>query len=132
MAFCTKCGQSNQQGSRFCNSCGPIHTGYDEGPGVLLPSPSIKCLRCYYRRGATITTGKVSDACSGPLHDVSTVAVIRAVFVVFFGVKVKLSLLSLLREVGVRAGNDTTPEADKLSGLMGLTQTALVSPLGVT
>ena len=22
MAFCTKCGRSNQQGSRFCNSCG--------------------------------------------------------------------------------------------------------------
>lgn len=22
MAFCTKCGRSNQQGARFCNSCG--------------------------------------------------------------------------------------------------------------
>ena len=27
MAFCTKCGQSNQQGSRFCNSCGTTMYG---------------------------------------------------------------------------------------------------------
>ena len=27
MAFCTKCGQSNQQGARFCNSCGAILLG---------------------------------------------------------------------------------------------------------
>jgi hypothetical protein len=27
MAFCTKCGRSNQQGSRFCNSCGATMYG---------------------------------------------------------------------------------------------------------
>jgi hypothetical protein len=27
MAFCTKCGQSNQQGARFCNSCGAVMLG---------------------------------------------------------------------------------------------------------
>ena len=66
-------------------------------------APPFTCLRCPYCR-ATIATGKVSDAC---WPHASTVAVTRAVFVGFFGVNMKLSLLSTLWNSGVREDLDT-------------------------
>jgi hypothetical protein len=36
MAFCTKCGQSNQQDARFCNSCGAGMFG----PAMAATAPS--------------------------------------------------------------------------------------------
>jgi TM2 domain-containing membrane protein YozV len=44
MAFCTKCGQSNQQGSRFCNSCGTTMYGAS-APSVSAPKQTVVSAR---------------------------------------------------------------------------------------
>lgn len=46
MAFCTKCGQSNQQqGARFCNSCGAAMFGATAARSVSAPKQTVVSAR---------------------------------------------------------------------------------------